>query len=136
MLRSKKQPRPMLRRVGLRHGVKRPRRVPMLCQKPGNRRLKTIDKQGKINQKANAQLARDFKGPQYCEARLPGCWGDVALSWSHHSKRRKLSAEELTEAALMCVPCHEQWEHLPPEELKANVKGLIAKRETQLPEAA
>lgn len=100
------------------------------------RRLNALGKQGKVNRRANRILAATFKGSQFCEARLPGCWGNAALSWSHHSKRRKLSAEELTEAALMCVPCHEQWEHLSPEELKANVKGLIAKRETELPEAA
>lgn len=98
--------------------------------------LNRIGKKGKANKKANATLAKEFKGSHYCEARLQGCWGNVALSWSHHSKRRKLSTEELSEAALMCIPCHEQWEHLPPDELKANVKGLTAKRETELPEAA
>jgi hypothetical protein len=100
------------------------------------RALNPVGKKGKLNKKANATMAKNFKGVQYCEARLKGCWGDVALSWAHHSKRRRLTPEELTVAALVCIPCHDQLEVLPAEEMKTRILELIAKRETAFEEAA
>lgn len=99
-------------------------------------RLNRRGKKGKVNQKANATMAKEFKGDQFCEGRLPGCWGWNWLSWAHHSKRRKLSVGELTIAALLCVPCHNVIEAMKPEEMKSTILRIIDNRANRECEAA
>jgi hypothetical protein len=82
-------------------------------------------------------MAKEFKGSQFCEGRLPQvCWGWNWLSWAHHSKRRKLSVGELTIAALLCVPCHQIAERMPAAEMKALILRIIDSRANRETEAA
>lgn len=80
------------------------------------------------NRRANAVLAKTFKGERTCEAKLEGCWKTWALSWAHPAKRRKLSPEELTTAALCCVPCHQKLERLSHEDMRVAVMEIIERR--------
>jgi hypothetical protein len=95
--------------------------------------LRRVGKKGKLNQKANRILAKEFKGPQYCEATFPhDCTGSEQLTWAHNAKRRKLSTEDLTHAALICINAHNVIEVKSPEEMKAIVDEIIQIRELNL----
>jgi hypothetical protein len=84
-------------------------------------------KKMRLNQKANRMLARDFKGPQYCEAAFPhDCTGSHFLTWAHNMKRRK--GPDLLHAALICVNAHNIIEVKSPEEMKMIVDGIISSR--------
>lgn len=97
--------------------------------------LKRIGKKGKENQKANATLAKTFKGAQFCEARFPhDCTGSEQLTWAHNMKRRK--QPDLLHAALICVNAHNIIEVLPPEDMKRIVDGIIDNRTNRECEAA
>jgi hypothetical protein len=82
-------------------------------------------------------MATEFKGHQFCEARFPHeCTGREQLTWAHNAKRRKLSTEDLTHAALICVNAHNIIEVLPPEEMRRIVDEIIADRPNKQMEAA
>lgn len=85
-------------------------------------------KQTYANKRANATLAKEFKGEHTCEAKLEGCLGQCWLSWAHPAKRRNLTPEELTTAALCCVPCHEKLERLSHEDMRVAVMEIIERR--------
>lgn len=86
-----------------------------------------MGKKGYANKKANAILARDFKGEKYCEARFPhDCSGSEFLTWAHNMKRRK--NPDLLHAALLCRNAHECIEYLPPEDMKRIVDEIIERR--------
>lgn len=72
-----------------------------------------------------ARLKRRFaaKGIITCQVRFPGCWFDNALSFAHPAKRRNLRAGELGIAALVCTPCHDQLEVMPPEQMRSIVEA-------------
>lgn len=81
-----------------------------------------------LNRRANAVLAKTFKGERYCEARFPhDCTKGDFLTWAHNAKRRK--NPDLLHAALICQNAHHCIEYLPPEEMKAIVDGIIEQRE-------
>jgi hypothetical protein len=98
--------------------------------------LRRVGRKGRLNRQANRQMAKEFKGTQYCEGRLPNCWGWNWLSWAHHSKRRKLSIGELTIAALLCVPFHQIAERLPAAEMKTLILRIIEERSNRECESA
>lgn len=94
------------------------------------RRRRAALKAGKksyANKRANATLAKEFKGEPYCEARFPhDCTRDRFLTWAHNAKRRK--NPDLLHAALLCQNAHNCIEYLPPEEMKMIVDGIIKQR--------
>lgn len=100
--------------------------------KRGTKRLGP-GKKTKANRSANVILAKRFieSGlPQYCEARFEHeCTGSHQLTWAHNKKRRKLP--DLLHAALICQNAHNAIEFLPPEEMKAIVDEIVARREQQ-----
>lgn len=91
------------------------------------RRLRALGKKGKANQRANRILAREFKGPHYCEATFPhDCTGSEQLTWAHNMKRRK--QPDLLHAALICRNAHDIIEIKPAEEMMRIVDGIILER--------
>lgn len=100
--------------------------------------MNKIGKQGKLNKKANATLAKTFieSGlPQYCEARFEHeCSGASMLTWAHNAKRRK--QPDLLHAALLCQTAHQIIEVKSPEVMMQIVDGIISARATQEREAA
>ena len=94
--------------------------------------LKKIGKKGRAWANARRKLKPVFErmGVVTCEAGLKGCWRDNALSFAHHSKRRKLKAGELEIVALLCIPCHDVIERYKPARMKRFILWLIGKRET------
>src|ERR1035437_3184244 len=65
--------------------------------------IKKGGKKGRASLDAVEQMKQGFAsvGIVECEGRLEGCWHNNALSFAHASKRRKLTPEELTQAALL-----------------------------------
>lgn len=91
------------------------------------RRLRALGKKGKANKRANATMAKEFKGHQFCEGRFNSfCTGYDQLTWAHNAKRRK--RPNLTHAALLCRNCHDSIEHLPPAEMMHIVDSIVANR--------
>lgn len=87
-------------------------------------------KKTRANQKANAQLAKDYIAsglPQYCEGRFPhDCTRSQMLTWAHNAKRRK--RPDLSHAALLCQNGHYAIEVLPPDEMRAIVDEIVEAR--------
>ncbi len=84
-------------------------------------------------QKGRNELKKIFEehGITTCEAMLPPCWYDNALSFAHDAKRRKLTPEETVDphrVALLCIPCHSRIEVLPAEEMEAFIQEIVSKR--------
>jgi len=75
----------------------------------------------------------DRAGVRTCQLRFAGCWFDNALSFCHPAKRRHLREGELYVAALGCVPCHEQLEVMPPEDMRRIVEKLFAETGIKIP---
>lgn len=102
-----------------------------LVDYPSLRRRRTALKAGKksrANKRANATLAKNYKGEQYCQATFPhDCTGSHQLTWAHNAKRRK--NPDLLHAALICRNAHEAIEYLPPEEMKAIVDEIVERQE-------
>ena len=92
--------------------------------------LKPIGKKGREWITAKAWLTRHFRyaGIMSCEARLKGCWGETALSWSHCKKRRNLLEGELYHVALLCVPCHQVYEAMSHDEMYTAIHAIINRR--------
>lgn len=91
-----------------------------------------LGRKGKSWLKVRRELSADFaaRGIVSCELRLDGCWGSNATGFAHGRKRRHLKGDELkTLTALLCNPCHARIEYLPPEEMLAIVRRVIANRE-------
>jgi hypothetical protein len=122
-----------------RSGFKHPRSPLKRSTKPLKRtKLRTVGKRGRAWNRARRRIKPEYErsGNIYCEAGFKGCWRDNALSFAHHSKRRKLKAGELEIVALLCIPCHDIIEVWPAARVKGFILKLIARRETAFYEAA
>lgn len=92
------------------------------------RSLLQIGKKGRANKKANASLAKNYKGEQYCQAKFPhDCTGREFLTWAHNAKRRK--NPDLLHAALICRNAHDAIEYLPPDEMMRIVDEIVERQE-------
>jgi hypothetical protein len=99
--------------------------------------LKAIgnNKHSKDWRKAWPKLKRKFEreGITRCEE----CGSDYFLTPAHSLKRRHITNDsELNEVALLCQPHHEKYELQGEEKMCAAIRGIIARREYKLPEAA
>lgn len=77
--------------------------------------------------KVRAKIKKDFErqGITFCEV----CGSTFNLSFMHRLKRRKITTEEeLAYVALACIPCHQQIEVLPAEEMFSRVTNLVERR--------
>lgn len=80
---------------------------------------------------ARSELKIEFQfqfGITTCELQYEGCWFDNALGFAHAAKRRKLTTEDLKHVILICNPCHDKIEFLPPEEMERIVNETIHNR--------
>ncbi len=75
-----------------------------------------------------ARLKREFMkmGITRCEM----CNNDNFLSFAHSKKRRHIVGDELSEVALLCIPCHSGVELLPEAEMTTLIRNIIATRTT------
>lgn len=94
------------------------------------KRLNPVGKRGSEWLTARRWLKRHFRyaGITTCEAMLRGCYFDNALSFAHCKKRRKMLEGEIYHVALLCVPCHSVYEHLPHEEMHVKIHEIIERR--------
>jgi len=75
------------------------------------------------------KLAFARVGITTCERRGPKCFRDNYLGFAHTKKRRNITTEEdRSECALLCGPCHDEWELLPEEEMAKKIREIIAAR--------
>jgi hypothetical protein len=116
--------------------MKRGRIQPKASWKRLRRRtqLKPLGKKGKEWKDAPDGLKLEFEaiGITSCELKYEDCWTDNALGFAHAAKRRKLSREDLKHVILICNPCHDRIEFLPPEEMKRIVDVVCQQRELML----
>lgn len=80
------------------------------------------------NVRAKLKVKMLTLGITTCELQFTGCWRDNALGFAHAKKRRNLKPHELSEAILVCNPCHDQIELLPEQEMTRVVRDTIRKR--------
>jgi len=77
-----------------------------------------------------ARLKKRFEaaGITTCEV----CGTDSFLSFAHSKKRRHIQGDELSECALLCIPCHQIAEVLPHAEMAALIRNIIATRDVTI----
>ena len=62
--------------------------------------------------RANLKEEYQDRGITTCEARLPGCWYNNALSFAHRYKRNDPRCEHTYKGTLLiCIPCHDKIEY-------------------------
>lgn len=77
------------------------------------------------------KIEHERMGIKTCELRgviEHQCTYDNFLRYAHDAKRRKLSAEDLKIAILICNNVHDLLERMPPDEMKRIVNDTIAAR--------
>ena len=76
--------------------------------------MKRVGKKTKEWQKAQKKLRLEYfyKGITTCEARLPGCFNNWALSFAHRYKRRDSRCTHDFEGTILaCTSCHDIMEY-------------------------
>lgn len=99
-----------------------------------SKQMKKIGKKGKLREQINRPNRIRFAEMGLlgvCEAKLPGCWPNGRLTWSHGKKDRKLTMQERTYLVIRaCTVCHHRMdEQMNAEEMLTFVLGVIERRE-------
>jgi hypothetical protein len=99
--------------------------------------LRPISKRGSEWISVRRELKRRFQwaGIITCEARLNHCWFNEALGFAHCRKRRLLRGDEIWHVALLCNPCHDEWETSGHETMYEKIHEIIEKRGLLIPPA-
>lgn len=93
--------------------------------------LKRIGKKGREWNAARKELKAECVrlGITQCEIRKIGCQRDMFLTFAHSRKRRNITTpEQLREACLCCVTCHNEIELFPEQEMGDEVRRALASR--------